>query len=67
MTTIYSEAVKCPYCNTKVEITHLGSTNAFGAMDLDTRPPEMQRSTILIEIKLFFYSFFGDYGVTDTA
>jgi len=24
----------------------IGSTNSFGAPDLDTRPPEMQRSTI---------------------
>lgn len=46
MTTIYTRSKKCPNCGTINDITQLGSTNAFGAMDLDTRPPEMQRSTM---------------------
>jgi hypothetical protein len=27
-------------------VSEIGSTNSFGAMDLDTRPPQMQRSTM---------------------
>ncbi len=38
--------VKCGNCRSKVEITKLLSTNAFGSPDLDMRPPEMQRSTM---------------------
>lgn len=47
MTTIYNQQKKCPNCGTLNEITMIGSTNSFGAMDLDTRPPEMQRSTMM--------------------
>ena len=46
MTTIYNQQKKCPNCGKLNEITMVGSTNSFGAMDLDTRPPEMQRSTM---------------------
>lgn len=47
MTTIYNEQKKCPNCGTLNEITMVGSTNSFGSMDLDTRPPEMRRSTMI--------------------
>jgi hypothetical protein len=46
MTTLYREKSRCAVCGIATEYTSIGSTNAFGSPDLDTRPPEMQRSTI---------------------
>ncbi len=47
MTTImFEEEVECCICGEKSNHTGIGSTNSFGSPDLDTRPPEMQRSTI---------------------
>lgn len=46
MTTIHEEEVTCAVCGETQTVAELGSTNSFGAMDLDTRPPEMQRSTM---------------------
>lgn len=46
MTTIFNIKKTCAICNTTNDYTGIGSTNRFGAPDLDTRPPEMMRSTI---------------------
>lgn len=46
MTTIFQEEVICAVCGSKQTVNEIGSTNSFGAMDLDTRPPEMRRSTM---------------------
>ena len=46
MTTIFFEDVTCAVCSHQSKVRTMGSTNAFGSMDLDTRPPEMQRSTM---------------------
>jgi len=46
MTTVFPATVKCSVCGAENEIMVIGSTNAFGAPDLDTRPPEMKRSTM---------------------
>ena len=46
MTTIHNEAVTSAVCGESSSQTAIASTNAFGSPDLDTRPPEMQRSTI---------------------
>jgi hypothetical protein len=46
MTTIVQEEVNCGLCGCRQIITEIRSTNSFGAMDLDTRPPEMRRSTM---------------------
>lgn len=46
MTTIFEEEVPCAICGSKQTVQEIGSTNTFGAMDLDTRPPEMKRSTM---------------------
>ena len=46
MTTFITITVRCPVCGNTWESPVLTSTNAFGSMDLDTRPPEMQRSTM---------------------
>lgn len=46
MTTIFENEVTCAVCGAKQTVQELGSTSSFGAMDLDTRPPELQRSTM---------------------
>jgi len=46
MTTLFMTSVDCAVCQSKQEITQIGSTNAFGSMDLDMRPPPMQRDTL---------------------
>ena len=46
MTTMFKEEVECCICGKKSNHMIIGSTNSFGSPDLDTRPPEMQRSTI---------------------
>jgi len=51
MTTLYKEKARCAVCETVTEYTGIGSTNAFGSPDLDTRPPEMERSTIFVWVK----------------
>jgi len=46
VTTIFEQKVTCAICGNEQTVTELGSTSAFGSMDLDTRPPDLQRSTI---------------------
>ena len=46
MTTEYEEKVKCSVCGAKNRFTLISSTNTFGLPDLDTRPAEMERSTM---------------------
>jgi hypothetical protein len=47
MTTYYKEIKQCSVCGAENEYTGIGSTGAFGPQDLDTRPPERKRSTII--------------------
>ena len=46
MTTQYEEMKRCGICGFESEYTGIGSTNRMGSNDLDTRAPEMERSTI---------------------
>lgn len=46
MTLMYEKRKKCAVCRKRSKYSLLRSTNAFGYKDLDTRPPEMERSTI---------------------
>lgn len=46
MTTLFEEEAQCSVCGTRSDFTAIGSSNRFGSPDLDTRPPEMIRSTI---------------------
>lgn len=46
MTTLFDKEVECSVCGEKSTHMVIGSTNSFGSPDLDTRQPEMQRSTI---------------------
>lgn len=46
MTQINTYPFKCPVCENEFEDYVLLSTNQWGPIDLDTRPPEMMRSTM---------------------
>ena len=46
MTTIIEEKVICAVCGVQQTVHEMGSTSSFGAMDLDTRPPPLRRSTM---------------------
>ena len=46
MTTLDEAKKKCAVCGKISAHFEVTSTNTFGAPDLDTRPPEMMRSTM---------------------
>lgn len=50
MTTHFTPTWKCAHCGSAQTVTVLGSTNAFGSMDLDMRPPPMERDTLSVQI-----------------
>ena len=50
MTTIYEEEVTCAVCGAKQTEQEMGSTSSFGPMDLDTRPPPLQRGTMEMRV-----------------
>lgn len=52
MSTFYPVKVKCAMCGKKSEHTRIGSTSAFGPMDLDTRPPALERYTIGCKVQM---------------
>jgi hypothetical protein len=47
MTTFEAQKQTCGVCGVTVETNILTSTNEFGSPDLDLRPPEMKRSTMI--------------------
>ena len=47
MSQVMPETVRCAVCGAHTKQTTLISTNTFGSPDLDLRPPEMERSTML--------------------
>ena len=51
MTTLSDIDVLCSICQTKSSQVVITSTSEFGHYDLDTRPPEMRRSTIFCWIQ----------------
>jgi len=51
MTTLYPENLKCAVCGAEAKYTQIGSTNELGSPDLDTRPPEMRRSTMFAWVR----------------
>lgn len=51
MTTLYEKKETCQVCGATNTFTGIGSTNGFGSPDLDTRPPEMMRSTLRLQIR----------------
>lgn len=56
MTTICKKSSRCAVCQYESEYTEIVSTNTFfGSPDLDTRPPEMKRSTIFTWVRRCHY------------
>lgn len=51
MTTIIPHELTCAFCHYTSPQHLLGSTNSFGRPDLDTRPPEMMRSTMWLWVQ----------------
>jgi len=51
MTTMSEKEVECSICSTKSSHAEITSSSACGSADLDTRPPEMARSTVYYRIK----------------
>jgi hypothetical protein len=51
MTTLSFETVICGACGRAFRHRGIGSTNTFGSCDLDTRPPEMARSTLFAHVQ----------------
>ncbi len=52
MTTFYQKSVTCAICNHSQIVKGIASTNSFGSSDLDTRPPEMKRSTMFTWVQV---------------
>jgi len=50
LTTLYLEKAKCAVCGKRVKYTAVSSTNAYERPDLDARPSEMERSTMIFWI-----------------
>lgn len=50
MTTLFDQTVTCALCGTDNTIMSVGSSNAFGSMDLDMRPPPMERDLVDMSI-----------------
>ena len=50
-TTIHPVEKECAICGTTSTQNEMGSTNSMGLPDLDTRPPEMMRSTMNLWIE----------------
>jgi hypothetical protein len=50
MTTMFPKQVTCGVCGSISNVMEILSTNAFGSADLDTRPPEMRRSTLCHDV-----------------
>jgi len=46
LTTIFENKVMCCVCGEKSYQTDIGSSYSSGSPDVDTRPPEMERSLI---------------------
>jgi hypothetical protein len=46
MTTAFEKVVTCAICGEEQSVQVMGSTSAFGSMDLDTRPPQLRRSSM---------------------
>ena len=65
MSTFFKANRKCAICGKEHTFTVVGSTNAMGYMDLDTRPPEMKRSTLPYEIQLCDDCFYANYDIEE--
>lgn len=51
MTTFFTHECTCAVCGNVFDVRMIGSTNSFGSPDLDLRPPEMMRSTMMFWVQ----------------
>ena len=51
MSTVMHENKTCAVCGNTHPYSVIASTNAFGSSDLDLRPPEMKRSTMILWVQ----------------
>ena len=63
MSTFRREKTVCAVCGKEHEFMKIMSTNSMGYMDLDTRPPEMQRSTICYQIQLCDRCYYANTSI----
>ncbi len=66
MTTINTEKLKCYLCGLKSNHPTVSSTNAFGFSDLDTRPPEMSRSTMHTWVQRCNHCGYCSFDITNS-
>ncbi len=64
MTTFADKKLKCCVCGKKSVHTIVRNTNAFGSNDLDTRPPEMMRSTLGVTIQRCPHCFYCSFDLS---
>ena len=63
MTTFLPRNVKCGVCGNVKKVNIIGSTNAMGYMDLDTRPPMMARHNLAYEIQMCPRCFYANTSI----
>lgn len=64
MSTLVRLHQKCILCGYESDFTAVNSTNAFGTMDLDTRPAEMKRSLLKYEIQECPHCHYANIDIT---
>ena len=64
MSTMMNMKKECAICGHVHEYTVVTSTNAFGYSDLDSRPPEMMRSTMLYNVMVCPKCHYANYDIT---
>lgn len=64
MSMIFHKTKKCAVCGKDSKYPVLASTNAFGACDLDLRPPDMKRSTMSTWVEECYYCGYVSHDIT---
>ncbi len=67
MSTFYQQMFTCAMCGKESEHMVMGSTSAFGAMDLDTRPPALERHTIGTWVQACPHCGYAYYNISDKS
>lgn len=65
MSTLNTVMKKCAICGSEIECKEIMSTSAFGSMDLDTRPPQMKRSLLPVEIQYCPNCHYSNYRIEE--
>lgn len=58
---------KCAVCGREQEFTVLMSSNSHGCMDLDTRPPQMMRSTLPYQIEICKSCYYANTDIEELS